>query len=255
MHLRAIVVAMTACVLVGCQPAPKAEFEAPRNTIAPYDTAQGEVLWAVATLRNESGVSLFEPADVTDKLIKAAEEIRGVRTIPQNRTLQAMTALGLKGLGSPADARKLAEALGADAILVGTITSYDPYTPSIGMSVGLFARPGAMTPRAQGSLDSRSLTTATTDAGAGPTRSPNAPLAMVSCLLDGKNHQVQLDLKRFATGRSPNETAIGWRRYLASMDLYSEFASHQVLAELMQAEWLRVGAEGAGETVARSDRQ
>jgi hypothetical protein len=55
-------------------------------------------------------------------------------------------------------------------------------------------------------------------------------------------------------GRSPNESAIGWRRYLASMDLYSEFASHQVLAELMQAEWLRVGAEGAGERVARSDR-
>lgn len=237
-----LAIGLSLLTLGACQSAPPAEHQTPRNTVAPYDTSRGEVLWAVAPLRNESGVSLFEPSELTDKLIAAAEEIRGVRTVPQNRTLQAITALNMKGIASAADAKRLAEALGADAILVGTITAYDPYTPKLGLTVGLFARPGAMMPEAAGGLDARRLATATTDSAAAPSgRSPNAPLAMVSTHLDGKNHQVQLDLKRFATGRSPANSPLGWKRYLASMDLFGEFASYQVVSELMQSEWLRVG--------------
>ncbi|MFZ4575903.1 MAG: hypothetical protein ACOYN0_16040 [Phycisphaerales bacterium] len=254
MPLRALVgFAALLALLTGCQPAPHAELDVPRAIVSPYDGSKGEVLWVVATLRNESGVSLFEPTDVTDKLIKAAEEIRGVRTVPQNRTLQAMTALGLKGLQTPADARKLAEALGADAILVGTITAYDPYTPTLGLSLGLYARPGAMMPKTAPGVDSRELATAPTDRGLAA-RSPNAPLSMVSCILDGKNHQVQMDLKRFATGRSAGESALGWRRYMSSMDLYSEFGAYSALSELMQIEWLRLQGEAPVAELAKNDR-
>ena len=44
------------------------------------------------------------------------------------------------GPGKVEELKALADALGADGIIFGTVSGYDPYTPAITISIGLFAR-------------------------------------------------------------------------------------------------------------------
>lgn len=222
---------------------PAEKLTAPRALVAPYN-AESEVLWAVAPLRNESGTRVAEMDELTDSLIHAAEEVRGIRAVPYNRTMQAMRALKIDVIETPGDARRVAEAMGVDGILVGTLTAYDPYTPTVGLSVALFGSPGAMGQKAA-AVDPREITRAVTAGdlsnGGGLVRWSDTPLATASQHMDGKNQEVLLDLRAFAEGRTRNTSALGWRRYTASMPLYCEFASFRVMDELLRQEWVRAG--------------
>lgn len=244
---RSILCRIMACVgvgmLIACAGAPRDEqLASPRSLVAPYDTLQGEVLFAFAPLNNESGTTEVDVGMVTDRLVAAAEEVQGVRTVPLNRTLQAMRALNMTRVSSPEDAMRLTQAMGVDAIIVGSITNYDPYTPVLGMTLGLYARPGSLQPAGgRDEVDPRSLTSATTDRGPNGTRFSQTPGVVVSGNLDGKNHQVLQDVKTFARGRAREQSALRWERYIASMPLFCEFAAYRMMDELMQREWIRLG--------------
>ncbi|MDX2132273.1 MAG: hypothetical protein SFY69_09490 [Planctomycetota bacterium] len=188
-------------------------------------------------------MSIADTQAISDKLVAAAEQVEGVRAVPLNRTIAAMRALEMKAVASPADARRLAQALGVDAIVVGTLTAYDPYTPTVGMAIALFPRPGAMSGPAA-ALRPRELGVSPTDGSRAPGPSaapthPDAPWATASLHLDAKNHQVQMDVQSYAQGRHEGESALGWRRYLASIDLYSEFAAFRAVEDLVRQEWVR----------------
>jgi hypothetical protein len=49
-----------------------------------------------------------------------------------------------------------------------------------------------------------------------------------------------MDLRIYASGRTRDLSAMGWRRYTASMDLYSQFAMYRGVDGLLQQEWTRV---------------
>jgi hypothetical protein len=237
MFHRALIVALVC--LTGCAAKPRDALIAPRTLTAPYDTVKGEVLWAVVPLRNESGASIADENLLTDRVIGAVEQAQGIRCLPLSRTLAAMDATKIRTVRTPGEARSLATAMGVEAVIVGSITSYDPYTPTLGLSLGLFPRSGA--PGATSGLDPRDLSRATTE---GPTAAPafplDRPVAVVAERWDAKNHQVLADVKAFAEGRMKQSSAFGWRRYLASMDLFSEFASYRAVDSLLQQEWVRV---------------
>lgn len=220
-----------------CAPTEK-PLAAPVVTVAPYDTAKGEALWAVVPLRNESGTTDADNAAMTDKIVGAAEEIRGVRCLPLNRTIEAMRALEMARVASPADLRKLADLMGVDGLLVGSITAYDPYTPIVGLSLALYSRDSGAVSKP---LDPHALSTKPSEAAlTGRSRFTERPVAVFSELLDGKNNQVLMDLKNYASGRHDETSALGWRRYVASMDLYTEFAASRAVDGLIQSEWIRL---------------
>ena len=73
------------------------------------------------------------------------------------------------------------------------------------------------------------------------------PASVVSEYLDGKNHGVLMDLERYARGRHEADTALGWRRYLASMDLYTEYGAWRAVGRLIDHEWLRLAGGPARE--------
>jgi len=237
MRTAGLVLAVTS-FLGGCRGGEPA-LTAPRTIVAPYDTSRGEVLWAVVPLRNESGTSLVDVGGMSDKLVAAVEQVEGVRCLPLNRTLQAMTVLGYSSLRTPADARSLAQAMGVDGVLVGSITAYDPYGPTLGLSLALYGRPGSM---AQGRqpLDPRTLATKATETAPATWSREEGPVAVVSQHLDAKNHQVQMDARAYAEGRLKGPSALGWRRYLASMDLFSDFGAYRAVDELIKQEWVRL---------------
>lgn len=220
-----------------CAPTEK-PLTAPVVTVAPYDTAQGEVLWAVVPLRNESGTSEAEHGVISDKVVSAAEEIRGVRCLPLNRTLEALRALKMGRPTSPADLRLLAQTMGVDGLLVGSITAYDPYTPIVGLSLALYARDRGAPEQ---TLDVRKLSSSPAETGiSGRSRFSERPVAVYSEMLDAKNNQVLMDLKNYAAGRHDEGSAFGWKRYAASMDLYTEFAASRAVDGLIQSEWIRL---------------
>jgi hypothetical protein len=229
-----------AAALSGCNSGPKqAELVPPELLVAPYDTSRGEVLWAVAPLGNESGVSTVDTDLVADALVAKIDQARGIACLPLNRTIAAMRSRGMRSVRTPGDARILATALGVDALLVGNITAYDPYDPpKLGLSLALYSRQ-----RAEGDeLDPVKLKTSFSDYGQiSRSQFADRPAAVVSETLDGANHEVQMELRRYATGRHDQTSALGWRSALASMDLYTEFAAHFAVSRLLEQERLRLG--------------
>jgi hypothetical protein len=239
-----LIAALAACVLAlsGCA-SRKPEHTPPALLTAPYDTAGHQILWAVVPLRNESGTTAVDSLIVSDKVVAAASQIRGVRALPLNRTIATMRALGLNQLASPADAKRLAQEMGVDGIIVGSITAYDPYDPpKLGLALALYARPGAMDRRRAQILDTRELQYLPTDYQYFPRTSTftDAPASVISEYLDAKNHQVLVDVKSYAAGRHDPNSAFGWKRYLASMDLFSEFAAWHAVSRLLDHEWIRL---------------
>ncbi len=239
------ILALLACSMLaaGCSGPAKDVLVAPQPLLAPYDTRGGEVTWAVAPPTNDSATSTVEPMRFGDAMVASLQETRGIRCLPMNRTTQAMRDLGIRSITTAGQARQLATALGVDAVVVSSITAYDPYTPEMGIAAAVFARPGPMLPQAPTSRDPRSLSRQVVDAGtAGGGSSPDSPVCVVSEHLNGRNHQVLLDLKDYAEGRQQKNSALGWRRYLTAMPLYMDFAAHRTVQLLMQQEWSRIGA-------------
>lgn len=219
-------------------------FRLPRPLVSPYVAERTDVLWAVAPLRNESAVSVVDPLEVSDALVAQIEEVRGVSAIPMNRVLGAMRLLGMQSVDSPGDALRLASALGVDAIVVGSLTAWNPYDPpQIGLKLALYGASekfGTLRPAEQ--VDPRALTAAGTDytLPAGPWRNQGQLAATASEHLDGANHEVQMAVRAFAEGRHQPESALGWKRYLASMKLFTEFACYRLTEQLLNAERLRL---------------
>lgn len=241
---RLLFASLACCLLAGgCSGPSKDVLVAPQPLLAPYDTRGGELTWAVAPPSNDAATSTVEPLRFGDALVASLEETRGIRCLPMNRTTQAMRDLGIRSITTPAQAHRLATALGVDAVVVSSITAYDPYTPEVGVAAAVFARPGPMLPLAPAVRDPRSLSRQVVDTGGAPGgTSPDSPVCVVSEHLNGRNHQVLLDLKDYAEGRQQKDSALGWRRYLTAMPLYMEFAAHRTVQLMMQREWSRIGS-------------
>lgn len=235
---------MVLCALsaAGCGSLSTPKLTPPTVLESPYGSQDGDVLWAVAPLRNESGTTQADPLVMSDKVIAAIAETKGLRCLPLNRTIEAMRALNMASVRSPADALTLARTLGADGIIVGSITAYEPYQPTLGLTLALYGRAGAMNTPQAASLDARALASKTTEPQReGPGNFGTRPLSVAAEHLDGKNHQVLLDVESYATGRSDPKSSLGWKRYVASMDLYMEFAANHVVGRLLREEARRLG--------------
>lgn len=218
----------------------KDRLDPPQVLVAPYDSARNDVLWAVVPLANETGVSFADSDMISDALVAKIDEVRGLACLPLNRTIAAMRAANLRAVTSPAQARALAGLLGVDGIVVGSITDYDPYNPpKVGLKLALFSREadaGAM------AVDPLRLQTAYSDYSKTPrTQYLDRPVSTVSEYLDGANHEVLMELQRYATGRHDTNSALGWKRMLTSMDLYTQFAANMAVARLIEQERLRLG--------------
>jgi len=236
---------LLSCVLIGltgCSTTDHRDrLDVPGVIVAPYDTRNGEVLWAVIPPMNESGVSSVREDEIGDQIVAAVQGIRGVRCLPINRTLQAMRETGIHQITSTNEAIALANAMGVDGIIAGSITAYDPYDPpTLGLALALYSRPGTMKRGPKTNLDPRALTMAYSDFGKfDGSRFSGDPVNAVSQHLDARDHAVLMDLKRYAEGRSDNSSALRWRVYIASMDLYTQFVAHHTVGRLIDEEWLR----------------
>jgi hypothetical protein len=205
--------------------------------VAPYAERQ---VWAVAPLRNESGSLHADGVRIADHLARQLERAEGIDVIPVNRVLAAMDAMRLGSVASPEDALQLRRTLGVDAIVIGTVSSYDPYDPpKLGLAVELYVDEDR---DRRERVDLRGLTRAPVDE---MTRLPSLPQGQpvnaVSGLFDAADSPTRQWLERYATGRGSGEARRDhWRNYRMSMDLYTEFVSYAVSWRLLNAEARRL---------------
>lgn len=197
--------------------------------LSPYSEP---MTWAVAPLMNESGVSILDPLAVADVIAREVAKIHGIDALPVQRVLDGMRSMDIGSIDSPATARSLARLIGADGLIVGSVTAYDPYNPPIlGMTLQLYTAQ-AMPPD---DLIDR-IGTAATDTMLHGFGEGDRPVSSASIVLDASDNGVRLDLERFASGRTEMNSALNWKRYLVVMDLYTQYVADRLLRELLTQE-------------------
>ncbi|MBZ0173558.1 MAG: hypothetical protein K8E66_14340, partial [Phycisphaerales bacterium] len=226
---------LLAVSMTGCHARP--ELQPPGVLVSPY---AADAAVAVIPPRNETGASFVDPDLMGDKIVAALAQTRGLRCLPLNRTIEAMRALNLPAVTTPMEAQQVARALGVDGIVAGTVTAYDPYNPPVfGVTLALYAMPSLGGDSGGPLNDPRLLSMQASDSGY-TGAAGNEPASVESVHLDARSHDVLLKLKRYADGRKEAGTALDWRVYTASMDLYTQFAVHEAVHGLLDHEWLRL---------------
>lgn len=224
----ALVVLTTGCHYRGVKPA--------QRLSAPYGDRQ---VWAVAPLRNESGSLNANGLKAADQLAQRLETVMGLDTLPVNRVLAAMQSLEMSSVQSAEDVSKLRQVLGVDAMVIGSITAYDPYDPpKLGLTIELYFDPRRPSAHA---TDLRKLVRAPTGDQAVPdeTFRPGPPVSVVSGFYDAADPGVHAQLVSYAEERDnvdKDGPARAWRLYQINMDLYTEFVTYLVSRQLLRVE-------------------
>jgi hypothetical protein len=221
-------------LILGAQNACGPQLQRPTMLKAPYASPQ---LWAVAPMANESGTSIVDGAAVADAFMKEAQQVEYIDVIPVNRVIRAMRELRMAGVNSDGDALTLMNVLDLDGFVVGTVTAYDPYRPmTLGMAVQLYVRP----PHAGEALDPQALGRTIAGDPAPGELGPPHPVAQAAGVFDAANHDTLRQLRAYTAGRSEPDSAYDEEIYLVSMDLYTQFVCHRLIADLLASERARL---------------
>jgi hypothetical protein len=234
-----LVLAAITLVLVACQE----KLTEPTTIVSGLDRSQ---LWGVAPFENETGTSVVDSAAIADAFMMEAQQVDQIDMVPVNRVIRAMRASGIERIASPGDALTIMNVLRLDALVIGTVTAYDPYRPlTLGLAVEVYARPAS---EDWTGLDPRELTRSISGkpAAAGAF-GPSGPVAQAAGVFNASNHRTLQWLAEYTAGRQEPGSAYGGDIYLVSMDLYTQFVCHRLLHDLLAPEAL-VNAPDAGDS-------
>ena len=191
-------------------------------------------VWAVAPAINLSGQREVDPLLQADLLYQQVQQVRGLTVVPVNRVAEVYAGLGIEQVQSAEQAALVCDLLGCDALLVPTVTAFDPYDPpKLGASLHLFAKPGNFARPAN--VDPRELVRR-----AAPPRDESMPAAQHAEFLqavgmfDAANGTTRDALFAYAAGRHDPAGPMGAKEYLASMDRYCGFVYAQLTADLLR---------------------
>jgi len=224
-----------AAICAGCDSGPKLEPHA--SLASPYVHGR---LWAVAPLRNESGVSRVDGARMADAFAQQVQLVSGIDCLPVNRVLLVMDTLNIREVTTPAQAESVRRALHVDGLIVGTITEYDPYRPpKLGAAIQLFSSDDD---DIVSSIDPVALSRSAREPAAPAARRGHLPTAQAAGMFDATDHEVLYALGAYARGRTEPDSAYGPDIYLVSMEMYTQFVAHELLARLLQQEQTRLAS-------------
>jgi hypothetical protein len=231
MHtMRSIGIALVIVIAAaGCQDQPK-----PYGTEQPtYFPSTHRQVWAVAPAVNLSGQEV-DPLLQADDLYEQLQQVEGLTVIPVNRVAQVFASLQIARVQSPEQAEIICEQLGCDALVVPTVTIYDPYDPpKFGGALQVF-RKGK-----QGqvpNVDVHELSRAATPPPGAPLPPPQlAGFKQTVGMFDAANGTVRKRLNTYAAGRNDPNGPLGQREYLLNMDRYCGFVYHELIRDLLRS--------------------
>jgi hypothetical protein len=188
-------------------------------------------IWAIAPTINISGENQIDPLLQSDLVYQEMQKIHGLTVIPVDRVVEVYASLKIDRIQNERQATEICKALGCDALVVPTVTAYDPYDPpKFGASLQLFTKPGTFQrlPR----LDPHQL-----EQSATVTALPEMPethnMAQVVEIYDASDGSVRDRVAAFAAGRTDPNGPLGPDEITRSMDRYCAFGYHELLDELL----------------------
>ncbi len=233
----AVAVLWVVTLLVGCQSGKRVD------PVSIANTAFGPMTIAVAPALNLSGSRDFDANRFADLMASELGHADGISVIPVSRTLSVLASQGVGTVESPTRALELATLLGADAILVFSVSEYDPYEPPcIGIAAQLFGtRPGS----GGGTLDPVALSRQARLATSQGSPSRQRVLAQTQRVFDASHRSIIAELREFAERRGADESPYGWRKYVVSQQEFIRFCCHATIRALLevQSEHVFVGSQ------------
>jgi hypothetical protein len=171
-------------------------------------------VWAIAPAVNLSGQRDVDPLLQADCVYEQLQQIDGVTIVPVNRVVEVYAGMKIDGVKSPEQAAQVCHLLHCDALIVPTVTAYDPYNPpKLGAALQLFQA----TPEGNGGVDK-----------------PAAVFFQAVGMYDAANGSVRAQVLHYAAGRNDPKSPLGAREYLENMDRYCGFVYDQLAADLLK---------------------
>lgn len=203
-----------------------------------YLPSKRQEVWAIAPALNLSGQREVDPLLQADLAFQQLQQVKGVTVVPVNRVAEVYAGLRIEQVQSAEQAALVCDLLGCDALVVPTVTAYDPYNPpKFGASLQMFRKPGAYA-RPQ-DIDPRELSRAAT-----PGETDSLPTAAAGLgagflqsagVFDAANGSVRDAVLRYAAGRNDPAGPLGAKEYLVSMDRYCGFVYHALTEDLLRS--------------------
>jgi hypothetical protein len=170
-------------------------------------------VWAIAPAINLSGQHEVDPLLQADYVYEQLQQIDGLTIVPVNRVVEVYAGLRIDGVKSPEQAAQVCRLLKCDALVVPTITAYDPYDPpKMGAALQLFQ--------------------ATPENG-DPGKPPVVFFQAVG-MFDAANGSVRARCLSYASGRNDPKSPLGPMEYLANMERYCGFVYNELAMDLMK---------------------
>jgi hypothetical protein len=199
-------------------------------------------VWAIAPAINLSGQVEVDPLLQADIVFGQLQHVRGLTVVPVNRVAEVYATLRIEQVQSSEQAALVCDLLGCDALVVPTVTAYDPYNPpKLGASLQLFRKPGSFTRPDQ--IDPRALSRAASPT-AGESLPHQADFQQAVGMYDAANGSVREALASYVEGRHEPLGPLGAKEYFVSMERYCGFVYHELIAQLLREQWERQQKEG-----------
>jgi hypothetical protein len=190
-------------------------------------------VWAIAPAVNLSGEEHVDPLLQADLLYQQLQAVSGITVIPVNRVAEVYASLRIEKVESEEQAAIVCDLLGADGLIVPSVTMYDPYDPpKFGVALQLFTPHGILS--RQASIDVHELTRQATpgpnDAMPSPT---HGNFIQVVGMFDSANGSVRQAVLDYAKGRNDPTGPLGSKEYFVNMDRYCGFVYCSLIEELI----------------------
>jgi hypothetical protein len=188
-------------------------------------------VWAIAPAINLSGVPQVDPLLQADLLYEQVQDMNNVTVIPVNRVIEVYAALGIAKVESQDQAAVVCEQLGADALVIPTVTVFDPYDPpKVGAALQLLGKFGNLH---AANVDPRELSRLATP-GEQETLPANPGFIQAVGMYDAANGSVRDAVQTYAKGRNDPTGPLGAKEYFVSMDRYCGFVYHSLLGDMLR---------------------
>lgn len=214
--------------LVGCAPK-EPPYGVEKRLALPGKQRQ---VWAVAPAVNLSGERQVDPILQADLLYAQLQTVHGLTVIPVNRVAEVYLSLRIEQVQSPEQAALVCDLLGCDALVLPTVTAYDPYQPpKFGASLQLLVKPGSFA-RPSG-VDPRELARRASPAPDEPPPQGGETMLQAVGMFDAANGSVRDQVLAYAHGRHEPLGPMGTKEYFANIDRYCGFVYHTLISDLL----------------------
>lgn len=212
-------------------------------------------VWALAPAINMSGQAGVDPLLQADRCFKQLQEIKGLVVIPVNRVVEVYAALGLERVQNIEQAAIVCDLLGADGLLVPTVTYWEPYNPpKMGGALQLFPKPGNFVRRAD--VDPRDLVRQVApETGSGGTSVPAGGVYQAVGMFDAADGSVRESILKYTHGRADPISPYGTREIFYNSDLYATFVYRRLTEMLLDQIFQRIPSLADGKGTSEQDRK